>query len=122
MTDLNELNMRADISDAPKDSYMGRERDLADMLTDETLDWLDTISEFDDFAGMSLFFLLMMNYDAARAMTEVDEAAEDLAELITACQDDARDDSGQVFTTRIKHRIEDRNLLRRIGQLLTRNE
>lgn len=101
-----------ELNSAPADSYMGHERDLADMLTDDTLEAIDAALDADELAAYTLFMILMMNPVAARAMTIVDEAEQDLAELIQCCQDDARDDSSEVFQARVAQRLELRKTLR----------
>lgn len=107
MTD-NYLGYSADdLNNAPADSYMGHERDLADMIDDPTLDAIDRALETDEFAAYTLFILLMMNPVAAENMTY-----EDPTDLIRACHDDARDDSSEPFQARLAQRIAMRNTLR----------
>lgn len=112
-----------EMNNAPADSYMGHERDLADLLTDNTLDWYETQThDYDEnYTAWALFTMLMMNYDAARALTDVDEAEQDLAELIQACQDDARDDSGEIFQARIEQRLAMRKTLRNLTESFHRH-
>lgn len=100
------------MNDWPVDSYNGRERDLADYLSDDTLDAIDTALETDEFAAYTIFILMMMNKAAAQAMVDIDEAEEDLQDLIQGCQDDARDDSSEVFQARVAQRLAIRNTIR----------
>lgn len=110
MTD-NFLGFTADtLNNAPADSYIGHERDLADMIDDPTLDAIDRALETDEFAAYTLFILLMMNPVAAENMTN-----EDPTDLIRHCYDDARDDSSEPFQARLAQRIATRNTLRKIA-------
>jgi len=109
MTDFTWLN------NAPADSYVGHERDLADLVSDDTLEAIEVALETDEFAAYTLFIILMMNYDAARAMTN-----EDPTYLIRQCQDDARDDSSEPFQARLAQRIALRQTIRNIATQITK--
>lgn len=101
-----------DLNQLPSDSYAGRERDLCDLLTADTIDWLYTLTEYYESDGLeregfTIFLLLMMNPLVARAMTEPDEIDDEaLDKFISQIQDDARDDSGEVFTLRLRQRLQ----------------
>lgn len=114
--------MTYDLDNAPDDSYIGRERDLADALTDDTLEFYEALTEThdEDAATWALFLLLMMNYDAARAMTIVDEAEWDLKELLDAIQDDARGDSSEAFGQRLAERTAIRKTIRNFATQITK--
>jgi hypothetical protein len=107
-----------DLDNAPADSFMGHERDLADALTDDAMDYIEVAMEYDptedDMSIFYLYTLLMMNMPAALALTDMDPAEEDLVELITNLQDDANDSSGDYFKERIHQRLAARKTLRRL--------
>lgn len=113
-----------DMDEWPADSYGGHERDLADALTDDAMDYIEVALEYDptddDMSIFYLYVMLMMHPAAARALTDVDEAEWDLAELIQSLKDDARDDSGEIFKERIQQRLALRKTLRRLGEHLTK--
>jgi len=93
----------------PADSYAGRERDLADLLSHSTLDAIDNALAADEFAAYTIFILMMMNEDAAVALTH--QRRTELRALIALIQDDARDDSSEPFQARVAQRITARNTL-----------
>jgi len=104
------LGFTADIlNNAPADSYLGRERDLADLLSHSTLDAIDNALAADEFAAYTIFILMMMNEDAAVALTH--QRRTELRALIALIQDDARDDSSEPFQARVAQRITARNTL-----------
>lgn len=106
-----------DLNNAPADSYIGHERDLADIVDDPTLDAIDRALETDEFAAYTLFILLMMNPVAAENMTN-----EDPTNLIRACHDDARDDSSEPFQARLVQRMALRNTLRNFAMKMKEND
>jgi hypothetical protein len=107
MTDAYNPLTFDDLNNAPDDSYIGHERDLADLVDDPTLEAIETALETDEFAAYTLFILLMMNPVAAENMTY-----EDPTDLIRHCQDDARDDSSEAFQVRLAQRMAARKTLR----------
>ena len=96
-----------DMNGWPSDSYAGRERDLADMLDDDTLEAIDAALDADEFPAYTIFMLLMMHPVAAENMT-----TEYPLDLIALIQDDARDDSSEPFQARVAQRLELRKTLR----------
>jgi len=108
MTDFDWLD------NAPADSYVGHERDLADLISDYTLEAIEAALETDEFAAFTLFMLMMMlPTHAARALTNGDLDDDELGKLIGHCQDDARDDSSEPFQARLAQRMTIRNSIRR---------
>lgn len=104
-----------DPSSWPDDSYDGRERDLANLLNGDTMEWVHVMNEYGysiDESGINptswhLFNLLMMHPTAARAMTDA-EAIDDesLDKLIAQIQDDAHDGSGDAFQIALSYRYQ----------------
>jgi hypothetical protein len=95
------------LNDLPADSYDGRERDLCDLLTADTMDWVYSVTEFyedDDLEreAFLIFMMLMMNEAAFAALTDDIEGR---WELRAQVQDDARDDSGEAFRQRLAQRL-----------------
>jgi hypothetical protein len=98
----------------PADSYAGRERDLADLMSDYTLEALETALDIDEFAAYTIFILMMMlPTHAARELTSGDLDEDELGALLRAIQDDARDDSSEPFQARLAQRIALRASIRR---------
>ena len=95
----------------PSDSYAGRERDLADLLTDDTLEAIDAALDADEFAAYTIFMLLMMNEAAFLTLTNPPLNEDDRLYLRALIQDDARDDSSEPFQARVAQRITARNTL-----------
>jgi len=94
-------------------SYAGNERDLAYMLDDATMEWFNTMKEYGytrDDAGIDptawhLFNMLLMSKAHFLAHIELDQAepAEAL-ELWHQIRADAREDSGDFFSTALNTR------------------
>jgi len=102
-----------DINNWPSDSYAGRERDLADLISDYTLEALETALEIDEFAAYTLFILMMM-IPEPRSLTNGDLDDSELADFIAQIQDDARDDSSEPFQQRLAQRIAIRQTIRNL--------
>lgn len=117
MTDAYNPLTFDDLDNAPDDSYIGHERDLADLIDDPTLEAIETALETDEFAAYTLFILLMMNSVAAENMTN-----EDPTDLIRSCQDDARDDSSEAFQVRLAQRISIRNTIRNFATQINKGD
>lgn len=96
-----------ELNELPADSYDGRERDLCDLLTENTMDWVYSVTEFYEDADLEreaflIFMLLMMNDEAFAALTD---DVPGRWELRAQVQDDARDDSGETFRQRLGQRL-----------------
>lgn len=94
----------------PDTSYAGRERDLCNVLNNETMEWYYCMASYgndDNYNAWALFNMLMVHSAAARAMTDA-EAIDDesLDKLIAQIQDDANENSGDYFKTALNYRLE----------------
>jgi hypothetical protein len=98
----------ADPASWPDGSYAANERNLAYALTDDTMEWYNTMKgygyERDEYGvdptSWHLFNLLMMNEAAFLAMIDLNgNTTEAALELRQQVQDDANDGSGDFFTT-----------------------
>lgn len=108
-----------ELNNLPADSYAGHERDLADLLDDDTLEYYETMVETYDenYTSWALFNLLMMHKAAFLAMIDLGGAdPADALELRLQVQADANDGSGDAFQARLEQRLATRKTLRRLTE------
>ena len=108
----------------PDDSYYGRERDLADLLDNDTMEFYHTMKNYGydidesgiDTAAWHIFNLLMMHKAAFLAMLDhlVSGDAADALALRLQIQADANENSGDAFAARLAQRYTHWNELQNI--------
>lgn len=97
------------------DSYAGQERDLADALNDDALEYYEAMTEFNDdqYGSWALFNLLMMNTGCFILLTAGNGV--DNLMLRHHIQENANDGTGETFHDRLEQRIRGRQELRRLA-------
>jgi hypothetical protein len=100
----------------PDTSYAANERDLADMISDDVLEWMTNVNDYqnidldDDFIN-SFFVLLMMSEETllgatgAAGLTPQDERRAHRLALRRTIEYDTNENSGEYFTIRIRQRL-----------------
>lgn len=96
-----------EINNWPDDTPLGLERELADQLTTETIEYAgELLVGYDGEArrerGHTLFQLLLMHEPAFTAMVWNPEEAKEIRQKIL---DDPQDESGEGFVARLEQRV-----------------